>query len=338
MLSVKLGVQNHFGFKVVKVTFDSLPALAGYVIRMRPKLTIIENVPDLGQEIKLEDGSLTSDVKFIKADLEEHGFTVYIVVISRKDYSSPHNGLRLWIVIFDILPEVGWKHEKTFNELLISMRVPTVMDLDRFLMDEDNLAKMDQATVARNSKRHCPKVDWHNLHEGAFVQCGFSWPPDLSYWPEHEQFRRREADLVHLANIVYPPTEGTKIDFFDANMSLQRALKYPGKDPEQPTSNPWRAQIPTMSGGCVIVVRTKRADGSVGMRRLHGLEAMRLQGWDLPLWRGGLSPCAAPQSASSDLLQNLAGNMWSAFHFVPIFLSAMCCMHWPDVVKETIIL
>ena len=184
MLSVKFGVQNHFGVKTVKVTFESLPALAGYVIRMRPKLTILENVPDLAQEIKLEDGSLTSDVKFIKADLEEHGFTVYIVVISRKDYLSPHNGLRLWIVIFDILPEVGWKHEKTFNELLISMRVPTVMDFDRSLMDEDNLAKMDQATVARNSKRHCPKVDWHNLHEGAFVQCGLSWPPDLSYWPE----------------------------------------------------------------------------------------------------------------------------------------------------------
>ena len=128
-------------------------------------------------------------------------------------------------------------------------------------MDEDNLAKMDQATVARNSKRHCPKVDWHNLHEGAFVQCGLSWPPDLSYWPEAQQFRRREADLVHLANFLYPATEGCKIDFFDANMSLQRSLKYQGKDPEQPTSNPWRAQIPTMSGGCVIVVRTKRADG-----------------------------------------------------------------------------
>ena len=302
---------------------------------MRPKVTFLENVPDLTQQVQLEDGTFQSDCDFIRTDFEENGFTVFIVVISRRDYSSPHNGLRLWIVLFDVLPSVGRQHEQKFYTLLNMMRIPQVMDVGRFLIDPDNLALMDPATVERSAKRVCKDSSWHSQHEELFLENGMTWPPDLSHWPEAKQFRDREQEIIFAANALHPPQAVNRYEFFDANMSLGRVFK-PNKDNR--TTSPWRDQVPTMSGGCVLVVRKMDEQKNVSMRRLHGLEAMRLQGWDLPLWEGDCSPCVTPQSTSNDLLQNLAGNMWSLFHFVPVFMAAMTAMPWETVLKERIIL
>ena len=60
-----------------------------YVVRMRPHISILENVPDLMQEILLEDGTSTNDVKWIVEDFASEGFFAIPVITDRKD--SRHN-------------------------------------------------------------------------------------------------------------------------------------------------------------------------------------------------------------------------------------------------------
>ena len=185
-----------------------------------------------------------------------------------------------------------------------------------------------------------------------------TWPPDTSTLSGRNTFREREAECVWAANHLFPTEQEGLWQFFDANMMWNRAFKYggqKGKDklsddasekrfeeavPEKTApkvSSPWRTQIPTMSGGCVVCARCLMPDGTLTIRCLHGLEAMRVQGWDLANWRDGLSTCLEPQHQTNDMLQDFAGNMWSAFHFIPIFIAALAAMPWPEVQQENVL-
>ena len=210
------------------------------------------------------------------------------------------------------------------------------MNVADFIISDDLLEEMDPSTVERQVKVNKTDIEWRSIHENAFMDLGLTWPPDVSGISGRKTFRDRECECVWAANHLFPAEEVDVWQFFDANMMWGRAFKYGGqkgkdkisdevseskfvaevvdkKAPEKKVSNPWRYQVPTMSGGCVVCARCKHADGSLTIRRFHGLEAMRVQGWDLSCWRDGLSPCCAPQNLSSDDLQDLAGNMW---HFL----------------------
>ena len=74
-------------------------------------------------------------------------------------------------------------------------------------------------------------------------------------------------------------------------------------------------------GSSTIACRVKTPDGVVRIKKLHGLEAMRLIGWDLCEWKDGVSPFASGK-VTPELLAAMAGNAWSAFAFVPLAISA----------------
>ena len=82
-----------------------------------------------------------------------------------------------------------------------------------------------------------------------------------------------------------------------------------------------------MSGNSVVAARLRDHGGRLRIRRLHGLEAMRLQGWDLPLWWQGKSPMTAEKpEVTCDFLANLAGNMWSSFNYCPVAIATFGCL------------
>ena len=347
-----------FGLDSTGVTYKFVKA---YVIRMRPRIAILENVPDLLQEIQLEDGTSTNDVAWIVQDLAAHDFTAIPVVTDRKDFrmqhpnkkktnikqstcsqdgGSPHNGRRLWIVVYDVLPPVAAKFgiEQGFLATLHDLKVAEIMPVRDFLIDEDLLERMDPSTLERVQKNQKSSVDWRSIHEAAFMDLNLGWPPDVSVLSGKASFREREAETVWAANALFPATETDVWEFFDSNMTFERAMKYGLKEKASDkrysedvsearfsdyerqevgpkVTNPWRRQVPTMSGGCVVACRCRHGDGSLTIRRLHGLEAMRLQGWDLSFWHNDESPCCLAHSRqqSNDNLQDFAGNKWPLF-------------------------
>eukprot|EP00959_Pyramimonas_sp_CCMP1952_P331097 6933400-Pyramimonas_sp.AAC.1 len=65
------------------------------------------------------------------------------------------------------------------------------------------------------------------------------------------------------------------------------------------------------------------ASGVVEIKRLHGMESMACIGWDMSFWRDGKPPFTADKSVTPELLNDLAGNAWSAFQFTPVCIAAI---------------
>ena len=98
----------------------------------------------------------------------------------------------------------------------------------------------------------------------------------------------------------------------------------PGK---RRVTNPWRTDIPTLVGSSIICGRVVRPGSSEPtFRRVHGLEAMRLMGWDLCMYAGGQA--FDDKDQSPELLQSLAGNAWCQWHCVPLLLSVLGSVDW----------
>ena len=78
----KGGGAVQFGLGSTGYTYKYVKA---YVVRMRPRISLLENVPDLMQDMNLEDGDYTNDVDWIVADMAAHDFFAQPIVSDRKD-------------------------------------------------------------------------------------------------------------------------------------------------------------------------------------------------------------------------------------------------------------
>ena len=65
-----------------------------------------------------------------------------------------------------------------------------------------------------------------------------------------------------------------------------------------------------------MAARMVNSSGHKRLRRVHGLEALRLLGWDVDLWGHKNSGDIPP--SSGDTLCSMAGNGWSAWHLMPL--------------------
>ena len=72
-----------FGFDSTGYIYKYVKA---YAVRMRPRISVLENVPDLMQDIQLEAGTYTNDVDWIFADMAAHDFFAQPIVTDRKDF------------------------------------------------------------------------------------------------------------------------------------------------------------------------------------------------------------------------------------------------------------
>lgn len=65
------------------VTFE---AMRQWIIKARPKITWLENVPELCQQVDQEIFTFASDAEYIRECFESHDFTVITVVINCRNY------------------------------------------------------------------------------------------------------------------------------------------------------------------------------------------------------------------------------------------------------------
>lgn len=201
-----------------------------------------------------------------------------------------------------------------------------------FLMPDMMIAKICEPLqdLAREPKRAKGDLQWKATHEAAFSQFGVTWPPVL---PEAlEAFRhRREGEVAFFAHERFPKGEPGTWSFFDTNHTFERSFRWPLGEGEE-LRNPWKPFIPTLTGSSAIICRKHNFDGSVVLKRLHGLEAMRVIGWDHSFWKGGVSPFLGSGGGVSpvtpELLSDLAGNAWSAFGFLPLVVASFGAAPW----------
>ena len=89
--------------------------------------------------------------------------------------------------------------------------------------------------------------------------------------------REREAELTAIANLLFKPAMKEKWEFFDANHTAERSLRldkngYPMNDNWNDLHNPWKLSVPTATANSHMVGRYQEANGSIRIRRFHGME------------------------------------------------------------------
>ena len=197
-------------------------------------------------------------------------------------------------------------------------------------MDQRLIALLSEPYIADvgfahgRQEMHTLRQNWKTTHEQAFLESGLTWPPTLTRG--FLDFRsRREGEVAFFADIMFPASTN-EWEFFDALHSFERTFRWPCK-PED-LRNPWQRIMPTLCAKSSFVCRKKHTDGSVALKRLHGLEAMRVIGWDKAFWKDGASPFSNDDRVTPDLLTDLAGNAWSAFSFLPLAIATLACAPW----------
>ena len=101
----KGAIRDHKG-----TTGETFWSVYQYIKTYRPLLSILENVPNLAQEVSLENGTIVSDLSHIVESFQGLNFTCVAFILDRIDVGSPQRGKRLWIVVLDIHKDVGAKH------------------------------------------------------------------------------------------------------------------------------------------------------------------------------------------------------------------------------------
>ena len=68
------------------------------------------------------------------------------------------------------------------------------------------------------------------------------------------------------------------------------------------------------------------------IRRIHPLERLRLQGWDMSMWSETVPPIRALGGPrGQEELQDLVGNMWNAFSYTRVKVAAVGAVDWKSV-------
>ena len=79
-----------------------------FLKKARPKISFLETVPGVEQEVEDEDGAIgESDAQYMQRELEGAGFEVIRTTFSARLYGSPAERVRWWLVVFDLAASVN---------------------------------------------------------------------------------------------------------------------------------------------------------------------------------------------------------------------------------------
>jgi len=124
-------------------------------------------------------------------------------------------------------------------------------------------------------------------------------------------------------------------------MSLERLCGYPPRPGTGKVRSPWKRWVPCLTGGTQLAMRQRRGN-TIVFKHLHPLEAFQMNGWPLEAWnqdKPGHGVCkhplqhkpGTPGHTPLKKLRHMAGNMWSAYHYVPVMMSALGAYDWSGV-------
>ena len=239
-----------------------------YIVRYRPVVSVLENVPNLAQEVALEGGTLTSDLKYINESFEKKQMASMSTIMNRKTFGSPQEGLRLFIAVFDILPKTAEIHNVEGRILAFIQRLcePEVLSPNAIMLDDDQIDAIGNDRPDSKRASNAETTRWLPDHQVFFEENGLAWPPGEEVLAialsGYKSFRPREAEVVFAAHLIYPcePQHRGRWQFFDANCTMQRVFGWPpGVDKEgnaKKIKNPWKVDtLPCQVGSSVMAGR-----------------------------------------------------------------------------------
>ena len=78
------------------VTFEHIKQ---YVLKARPKITWLENVPEVAQGVGNDELDYASDAEYIQTQSEQNDFVAVTLSFNCNEYGSLATRLGLWVVI-----------------------------------------------------------------------------------------------------------------------------------------------------------------------------------------------------------------------------------------------
>ena len=287
-----------------------------------------------------------SDSDWMLQELEHAGYWATDADIDQKDYGAPNARIRWYAGWAAGLVAVGGKVEIThyFHRVLNSMKIGKGNPADFVMMDQAALncacdragLSTFQALGVRESACVKEELMWKSDHHQICLDNGLSWPLNLATAPTYLDFsgllpREREAAL--LLDSFWQQAPGDHMEFLDINMKLpwliNPHLMKDGDGAIDPESSPWKSIPPTFTGSGKIMMRARKGALAV-LRLLHPLEELHMQGWCADTWNHSRTDIAASfpgglerrSMAKLELLSNMAGNMFTAWHMGP-FICAL---------------
>ena len=305
-------------------TFDGAEKLIG---RQRNKITFLENLEAL-KTVYEWDGKVTSDLDYIREVFEGKGMTMLHCSMDSLIHGAPHSLHRLWMIIFDI---PAWKSkalnvEAKFLEILNSLKLDPSKPEDFFLTEDQINSVLSPGVRFSVSKTKKAKEDekWKLVHEQCCSENNLTWPPTIEHVPLK---LRRQSEVVVICNELFPATLVGVWEWIDTNHTLERTLKLMSSSSS--VRRPWHAMPPTFTGYSSIVGRQLTEDGTVIFKHIHPIEGFNMKGWDLSQWSRPVGSQDA--RVTLDVLNGIVGNMWSMYHFLPLFIAAAGCVNWDEV-------
>ena len=303
-----------------------------YIKSCKPKVVILENVPELMKE--LSPG--VSDLNTILDALRCLGYWTKYFVIDAFAYGSVAKRTRLFILGVQLhqslihegmLRTVADFCDHVVNGLrTTSGHVSEYVDLpNRASIRSSNTSlahlQMQGATDEPALKSNKSFRDgYKDEHFEIFSYCGHAWPPrysDLDVEIDKTDLNDRQAQLSYLLLKQFREEmrQCTVPMFVDANCTLGHLVNWPSET----CKNPWTTYMPTFTSTAHIVCYFNSA-----CRKLRGHEYMRIIGWSDEMWAD--SGESKTQRLSRDLCVSLAGNAFSSFAVYPVLMVGIALM------------
>ena len=314
--------------------------IKAYVLANRPKMILLENI------VKLMDADPghTSDADHILAFFNDNNYWTNLHRFDAAAFGSCAVRERIYFVCIDRMEDKLGEKRTFFRNCMTHMQIGS-RPSESFICKspeelQETMETFGMSTEAPAAKVHKPNSEWKEDHLTLFRHAGFEWPPadlesDPVWHPSALSLARRVQEVALFLHKFFPESaaesetsEGSMLDFFDANPTLSRILNVNLKidaEIQLKKQGPWRPRPLTITGGSRLIMRTYFNDGTVMIRPVAGFECMNLIGWDVTMWHPSAAKC------TNDLMINMSGNAFSAFAAGPVLISGLPLCGYPQV-------
>ena len=300
------------------------------------------------KSVQNEEGQWESESDWVIEQFEHMAYYAFPVLMTAQDYGSPMARIRWWLVILDIEPACAKRMgiEQHVYEILNSLKegcAEAPYSVDNFLLDADISERLVDALPYKvRTKVNRLDEEWKNTRLNFCFSNGLEWPPQIDD-VRSNGFGVRSSQVIVIAMAMFPLKQPNMWECFDASHDMIRIFSL--DSPSEKLPNPWKRVMPTLVASSQIVGRVLRvvgdggADPQVEVKRVHGLEMMRLMGWDLNMYRNGdafgTGADGSDDSQTPELLASLAGNAWCMWHTVPLMLAILGSVNWADATRQS---
>ena len=278
-----------------------------------------------------------SDSEYMLQRLRALGFWAHTEKLAGGDHGGPDRIRAYWIALRHLVGD-DKKIQHFFHRLIVGFRISPKFPIEEFITvsDEERASEARALKLPLHAKfgprptvRQNSVLKWKLQHKLFSEANGIQWPLKtvLRLGFSAAGLFPRELEVAILLDTLWPPQSA--FEFVDVNPVLPRIVEHCVSDMSTMQilegKTPWNPEPSTLVGSTKMLCRIKVDDdrGSV-VRILEAFEYFRLQGWSDELWCTERMPPAEELCVEDlELYPNMAGNAYSAFHFIPMLLAGM---------------